>query len=343
MLVQNRAHRMQGHKGWSEAEWRAMDLRIRAAIARCTDAAACRERIVPFARKVLRTYSSNFYVVTRFLPPAKRADVEVLYANVRYPDEVVDTFPLRPDEKEARLARWRQQYEAALAAARPLETLPEEAPAFLAALSELIARHSVPPDYYRSFLTAMAMDIRPRRFATLDDLIESYVYGSAIVVGYLLAYAFGSDGGSAMPAALKSARALGIGLQFTNFARDAGEDLARGRIYVPESLLAQEGITEVHPADLGHRRALGRAAKRLAEAAQPYYAEALAGLDAFAPDARTAIRACAATFARLNERVLRSPQGIDVRQTLPPHEKWKPLPLSKYWRIPVAYLTEWRT
>src|SRR5215208_167556 len=44
------------------------------------------------ARRVMRAYTTSFFIVSRFLPRAKREEVEAVYAAVRYPDEVVDTF-----------------------------------------------------------------------------------------------------------------------------------------------------------------------------------------------------------------------------------------------------------
>jgi phytoene synthase len=38
--------------------------------------------------------------------------------------------------------------------------------------------------------------------------------------------------------------ALGIGFQLTNILRDVGEDLERGRIYLPQDELEAYGITE---------------------------------------------------------------------------------------------------
>ncbi|HVF68498.1 MAG TPA: hypothetical protein VM914_12590 [Pyrinomonadaceae bacterium] len=46
------------------------------------------------ARGVMRAYTTSFFIVSRFLPSRKRAEVEAVYAAVRFPDEVVDTFPL---------------------------------------------------------------------------------------------------------------------------------------------------------------------------------------------------------------------------------------------------------
>ena len=49
---------------------------------------------------------------------------------------------------------------------------------------------------------------------------------------------------------LPSAIALGIGLQLTNILRDVGEDLERGRIYLPLDELAMFGLTGIIPLTL---------------------------------------------------------------------------------------------
>jgi phytoene synthase len=44
------------------------------------------------------------------------------------------------------------------------------------------------------------------------------------------------------PAAFSGARALGIAFQLTNFLRDIGEDLDRGRVYFPSDELDRFGV-----------------------------------------------------------------------------------------------------
>ena len=83
------AQEVWGIDAWRRAEQRA---RVHALGAR-SDAAAWRV-LNREARRVMRAYTTSFFIVSRFLPPAKREEVEAVYAAVRYPDEVVDTFPL---------------------------------------------------------------------------------------------------------------------------------------------------------------------------------------------------------------------------------------------------------
>ena len=139
--------------------------------------------------------------------------------------------------------------------------------------------------------------------------------------------------------AIVSARNLGIALQLTNFLRDVAEDQRRGRLYLPLDILLAEGIERPDAADPRQHAALGRVLGRLARTAEDYYEQSLADVDAFALDSRTAIRACIDVYRRLNSRIGSSPRGILHRESVPISEKFRVLPASKYWRLPVAYLS----
>jgi phytoene synthase len=290
------------------------------------------------ARTVLRAYSTSFFIVTRFLPPAKRAQVEVIYAAVRYPDEVVDTFSLSPEERLQHLRQWAESYERALHDTSTRASVQAGAPCFVAAFAEVVRRAGIPPEHYRAFLDAMRRDAQPEPFATLEDLIENYIYGSAIVVGYFLTHVYGAASPEHWPRALASARALGIALQLTNFLRDVGEDARRGRVYLPGDMLRDAGIVRLEVEDPQQREPLRQVVRMLAGVAEEHYARAEAQLDAFAVDSRVAIGACISVYRRLNERIRRSERSVMHRESVPAHEKFSVLPPSKYWRIPLAYL-----
>jgi phytoene synthase len=294
--------------------------------------------IVREARAVLRTYSTSFFIVTRFLPAAKRSQVEVIYAAVRYPDEVVDTFPISSKQRTARIEEWLNWYEQALRRRSLKDALEAGTPCFAAAFARVAQERGIPAEHYRAFLEAMKMDIHPSRFATLDDLIEFYIYGSAIVVGYFLTYVYGAERKEDFDRALLSARDLGIALQLTNFLRDVAEDQRRGRIYLPQDMLQEEGIENLDTTDPRQHSALNRVLARLTAISEQYYDRSLANLDAFAADSRTAIRACIDVYRQLNQRIAQSPRGVLHRESVPAKEKFKALPPSKYWRLPLAYL-----
>ena len=330
---------VQSGEVWSEADWDRLEQRTRHLAVQAPSEAAAWDIIVGQARRTLRTYSTSFFIVTRFLPPDKRARVEAIYAAVRYPDEIVDTFALTPEERTARLDRWATDYETALEARSIKAALAAQAPCFLAGFTQVMRDTGIPREHYRSFLTAMRQDVTPHVFSTIDDLIDRYVYGSAIVVGYFLTYVYGSNGSHNLERALTSARHLGTALQLTNFLRDVAEDQKRGRLYLPIDLLREEGIEELDTMNPGQQAALRSVIGHMADLAEDHYDRALADLNAFSPDCRTAIQACITVYRQLNTRIAASPFGIQHRESVPIRDKFRGLPASKYWRLPLAYLS----
>jgi 15-cis-phytoene synthase len=324
---------------WSVEEWGGLERRTRERALRARSESARWSVINRQARRVMRAYTTSFFIVSRFLPAAKRAEVEAVYAAVRYPDEVVDTFPLADAERRNLLDRWEEGYETGLASPSLEEALRGGAPCFLAAFTKVVRERRIPAEHYRAFLDAMRRDTAPRPFETLEDLIENYVYGSAVVVGFFLTHVYGARDEGEFGRALRSARALGIALQLTNFLRDVAEDQRRGRVYLPQDMLREAGVPEPDARDERQRPALGLVQRRLARVADDYYAAALTDLDAFSPDCRLAIHACINVYSRLNERVANAGRGLSHRESVPLREKFGVLPPSKYWRIPLAYLS----
>jgi phytoene synthase len=323
---------------WSFEDWSSFERRIRARAEGAASEKVLWRLLVKEARTVMRAYTTSFFIVSRFLPPSKRAQVEAIYAAVRYPDEIVDTFPLSASAKTRLLDEWQDFYEIGLEARSIRQALDAGVPCFLAAFTKVVRENSIPAEYYRSFLDAMRRDAHPQTFRSIDDLIENYVYGSAVVVGYFLSHVYGAKTEADFPRAMKSSRSLGIALQLTNFLRDVSEDQARGRIYLPLDMLRDENIECMDVGDERQHEAISRVIRRLAGVAETFYAESFANLDAFAPDCRTAIHACIKVYRRLNERIASSSQSLKQRESVPLKEKVKVLPASKYWRIPFAYL-----
>ena len=82
----------------------------------------------------------------------------------------------------------------------------------------------------------MAMDVADTRYRTFDDLF-AYCYRVAGVVGLIMCHVMGVRDDRALVPAVH----LGIGMQLTNVCRDVAEDWDRGRLYLPEELLARHG------------------------------------------------------------------------------------------------------
>lgn len=329
---------------WTQAQWEQFAHRVqRDGMAARDERAAC-QVLERAARKVMATYTTSFYLVSRFLPVAKRRKVELIYAAVRYPDEVVDTFPLTSAERHVLLDAWAAGFERGIECEGVRACLNAGIPPFLSGFTQIVRSTGMPADDYRAFLAAMRRDIEPRPFATLTTLIDDYIYGSAIVVGYFLAWIYGPAAGSTIDDALRASRELGIALQLTNFLRDVNEDRRRGRLYLPLDRLASAGLDptgllqSTGPLDDKHSRALRMVVRSLATETDGYYQRAQEGLNAFAPDCRVAVRACIEVYRRLNARILQNDDCLAHRESVPLREKWAALPPSKYWRLPYALL-----
>jgi phytoene/squalene synthetase len=101
-----------------------------------------------------------------------------------------------------KLDEWGDGYEEGLAAASIRDALRAGVPCFLASFTRVVRERGIPPEHYRAFLAAMRHDAAPRPFETLAHLIQNYIYGSAIVVGYFLTYVYGASAKENFPRAL---------------------------------------------------------------------------------------------------------------------------------------------
>jgi hypothetical protein len=97
--------------------------------------------------------------------------------------------------------------------------------------------------YVEAFLASMRMDLTVTQYETYDDLM-TYVHGSAAVIGLEMVPVL--EPVVPREVADPYAADLGIAFQLSNFIRDVGEDLRRGRVYLPMEDLRAFGVTREH-------------------------------------------------------------------------------------------------
>ena len=158
--------------------------------------------------------------------------MHALYGFARYADEIVDDLAstLTPQEKADALRSWSTGVLNDLAAGRSTDHIGR-------ALVDTAKKFAIPHQHFVDFLHSMEMDLTVTHYQTYEDLLE-YVYGSAAVIGLEMVPILGYSDERAFEAAKK----LGIAFQLANFIRDVGEDLDRGRVYLPLQELAQFGV-----------------------------------------------------------------------------------------------------
>lgn len=179
-------------------------------------------------------HGKTYYIATLLLPSAKRPPVHALYGFARYADEIVDDLAstLSPAEKAEALRTWGDSVLSDLRSGKSDDQIGR-------ALVDTVTRYSIPLDYFDAFMTSMEMDLTVTRYKNYEELM-TYVYGSAVVIGLQMLPILGySD-----DRAIEAATALGTAFQLANFIRDIGEDIDRGRIYMPLDELARFGVSE---------------------------------------------------------------------------------------------------
>lgn len=181
-------------------------------------------------RLLNKQHGTTYYWSTYGLPKEKRPHVWALYAFCRFADDIVDDLGDAPvGEREAALTGLGDRFFADLAAGRSDHPV-------LEAVVDTVLRFGHDPEVFRRFLRSMAMDLTIATYESYDDLL-GYMDGSAAVIGEMVLPILEPT----TPEAVGPARDLGLAFQLTNFLRDVGEDLDRGRVYVPQEDLRRFG------------------------------------------------------------------------------------------------------
>jgi 15-cis-phytoene synthase len=179
-------------------------------------------------RSLHAKHGKTYYLATLLLPPAKRPYVWALYGFARYADEFVDS--LTSPDPEA-LLNWGAAFLDAMSQGEAKDGVGR-------AMLYTMRRWGIPRAHVEAFLDSMQMDITVTGYPTYGDL-EQYMYGSASVIGLQMLPILEP----VAPEAGARARALGEAFQMSNFIRDVGEDLRRGRVYLPQEDLDTFGVT----------------------------------------------------------------------------------------------------
>ena len=191
-------------------------------------------------RALNAAHGKTYYLATLLLPPQKRPYVHALYGFARYADEIVDDLAstLSEEQKAAHLHEWGEKFLTDLDAGHSDDSI-------CRAVVDTVQRWDIPRAHFEAFLHSMAMDLTVTEYADYDALFE-YVYGSAAVIGLQMVPILEPSADAAYDYAMD----LGVAFQLANFIRDIGEDLDRGRLYLPLDDLARFGLSR---ADLEKR------------------------------------------------------------------------------------------
>lgn len=292
-------------------------------------------------RKLNAAYGRTYFLATRLLQPGSRPAIHALYGLARYVDEIVDDLgDTRPwSQRITELDDVTRQLRDGLAqgyCAHPI----------LAAPVHTALRYQIDPRHFSDFMASMRMD-RPvdeggvAGYRTFDELAR-YVHGSAAVIGLQVLPVLGT----VVPRqqAEPHAAALGIAFQVTNFLRDVGEDLDRGRVYLPADELAAFGVDR---ALLGWCRRTGkfdprvrRALAHLVAHTRAIYRKAAPGVPMLAPVSRACVATAFTLYGGILDEIEAADYNVVSRRVVVPRRRRLAVALPGLSRALLARATE---
>ena len=176
------------------------------------------------SRITTEKYSTSFSSAIRLLHKDLRTPICNIYGFVRFADEIVDTF--HGFDKAMLFEEFKKATYDAIERGISLNPI-------LHSFQMTVNQYKIDPALIDAFLYSMELDLGKHTYDRAG--YETYIYGSAEVVGLMCLYIF-CEGNQAQYDALKpAAKSLGSAFQKVNFLRDVKADFeGLDRMYFPD-------------------------------------------------------------------------------------------------------------
>jgi presqualene diphosphate synthase len=245
---------------------------------------------------------SSFYAGMKVLPKAEREAMYAVYGFCRIVDDIADDQTLPIAGQRVALDAWRHDLRSLYAGGDPGRA---------AMLAGPVDRYGLAEADFLAVIDGMQMDLEGIRG---PDLATLYLYCDrvAVAVGRLSVKVFGMDKAPGE----ELAHHLGRALQLTNILRDLDEDAEMGRLYLPDELLTQIGVTTRDPRGAIATPQIAAVCQELATVAQAHFESAHRVLAGKPVGRLAAPRLMAVAYAGLLSRMQRrgwSPPRTRVR------------------------------
>jgi squalene synthase HpnD len=217
-------------------------------------------------RAVTKRSGSSFYWAMRRLEFARRDAMYAIYAFCREVDDIADE-QAPSNVKIEGLQVYRQEI---------VRVYGDGATTMTGrALQHVIDVYDLDKRDMDAVIEGMLTDAEPTVCMADMDELHLYMDRVACAVGRMSNQIFGIS----EPARTNLAKVLGEALQLTNILRDLDEDAARGRMYLPVTLLRKHGIQVDEPAAILDHEALSYVCNELSDLAATQFSTARAMLD----------------------------------------------------------------
>jgi phytoene synthase len=233
------------------------------------------------AQLLTRRYSSSFGNASRLFPKALGQHIYAIYGLVRVADEIVDSYQGSDKEKLQLLDDLEQETYAAIRRGFSVNPI-------IQAFATSAEQYGIGQDLLQPFFASMRSDVD---FRAMDQTAyETYIYGSAEVVGLMCLRVFCGGDQTVYDKLAPGAQRLGAAYQKVNFLRDLRADHQElGRCYFPgytyqtfDAAAKAAVVADIRhdfTAALPYIRQLPPAARPAVTTSYEYYNQLLARLD----------------------------------------------------------------
>ncbi len=252
-----------------------------------------------YCQKVTHRGGPHFSVGFRFLPSSKRNAIYAVYAFCRYADDIVDEAQAL--SSDVVLKEWEEELHRCY---RQEPTHP-----ISIALADAILRYPIPIQGFLDLIAGCRMDLTLSRYPTFEALMV-YCHGVATTIRDLSLPVFGySD-----PKAFEYGQSLSTALQLTNIVRDIGEDLDRGRIYLPLDEIRACGYSEQELMSRAKNAAFLKLMQFQCERIRGLFEKSALLVPLVDADARTALSLMREVYIALIDKIEQNPFDVLNRQ-----------------------------
>ena len=238
-----------------------------------------------YCERIIADNSKSFYKAFSLLPKEKRKAVWAVYAFCRKVDDIVD----EGSHPEPELRAFRKEFDEFLAG-----SIKWDDPMWLA-LEDVFESYDMDASAFYGLIKGQEMDLTINRYRTLDELLD-YSYHVASTVGLMLLPIL-APGRTAL---LKDgAISLGYAMQITNILRDIGEDLSRGRIYLPQEIMRKYGLVEEALGSGTVSESFIQVWEELASIAESHYERAFETINDYPLSSRVPVKGAALVYREI--------------------------------------------
>lgn len=230
---------------------------------------------------IIKQHSKTFYRAFSLLPKNQKKAVWAVYAFCRRVDDIVDEGTSPSEE----LRQFEKEFESFLKGFNHND-------AMWVALDDVFKNFNMDIEAFRDMIRGQRMDLSDRVYVKMDDVLD-YSYHVASTVGLMLLPVLA-------PGKEKQLREggiyLGYAMQITNILRDIGEDLERGRLYIPQDLLVKYEYTITDLMEHRNNEAFRSIWEEMASLAEDYYEKAFRTLNLYPVYSRTPVKGAALLY-----------------------------------------------